>query len=192
MLFEDKIITLINLLEEGKAVLIPSQSHWYIAIAFDNPILFPSMLQQEEISQYITILTKNLLQLRLFIPHLHPRVETMLTYYERPFGLISNNNKKLPPWAESYVHNKVIYTIPDIDFTRTLIDLLGKPLILFKSIEDQNDPLPFAKLDNRFIDLADYSCKHRRGEESSLPTTYFSWNSEGDLVFYDASLNDIR
>lgn len=192
MLFEDKIITLINLLEEGKSILIPSQSHWYIAIAIDNPVLFPVLLQNEELSKNITVLTKNILQIRAFIPHLHPRVETMLTYYERPFGLISNNNKKLPPWAETYVHSKVIYTIPDLDLTRTLVDLFGKPLILFKSKQDQNDPLPFAELTNHFIDIADYSCMHRRDEELMIPTTYFSWNSEGDLVFYDASLNDLR
>ena len=177
MIFKDRIIDIINVLEEGGLVCMPDEHRWNMAFL---PMYHEKYDQHPDLKKYLgknfTILYESLDHLKYAIPTLHPRVETMLVYYKRTFLMETDAGRliNMPPLGKNcYV------TIARNDYLKTIISLLGQPLILwpFKKpiISDQDIPEEVKK-------MADYICLETDYINTLEAYVTFSVDEEGMLL----------
>lgn len=177
MIFKDRIIDIINVLENKGVVCLPDDHRWNLAVLpsyYENSVLSKEYsLITENIP---TILYENLNHLKSGLPSLHPRIETMLVYYNRTFLMTTTADKvKHIPLISETFH----LSIARNEFLKTLISLLGNPLILWPL---KNASGPDYQIPEEIAELSDYVCMERDYLNSSENYVTFSVDEEGVLM----------
>jgi hypothetical protein len=172
MIFKDRIIDIINTLEDGKAILLPCEHRWNMAISLSNTQKFKDLSDLIFINKTATLLFENLDHLKSYLPSLHPRVETLLVYYNRPF-LMQVESDYI--FNAEHIDDKCFLTIAINDYLKTIVSLLGQPLILF-SLKDEFNRIKLPEeLPNNVLNQVDYLC---------LETSYI--NPDEDYVVFES------
>ena len=177
MIFKDRIIDIINVLEKRGVVCLPDDHRWNLAI---HPSFYQNGVVAKEFSSITegipTILYESLNHLKSGLPSLHPRVETMLVYYNRTFLMTTNADKvkHIPVVSEVY-H----LSIARNEYLKTILSLLGNVLILWPL---KNASGPDYQIPEEIIQISDYVCQERDYLNSSENYVTFSVDEEGVLI----------
>ncbi len=163
---EDNLLKISTILKADGIVLFPADGVWGIACnsysVFGLEKIFNAPIAKE--IDYHEILVSDILMMKQHTKTIHPRVETLLVYHERPLKIIFKDLQSLPNQLVNQASELCIRIVKDT-FTRRLIGTLGNP-IYFISLMDKknNNPIPFHDLDHRNFPALDYILKVR--EES--------------------------
>lgn len=177
MIFKDRIIDIINILEKRGVVCMPDDHRWNLAVL---PSYYDNNSDAGLINGYTehipTILYENLNQLKIGLPSLHPRIETMLVYYNRTFLMTSKPDKvkNIPVIADVY-H----LSIARNEYLKTILSLLGQPLILWPLKKDYNIVNDVPEI---IKNLADYICTETDYINRAENYVTFSVDEEGVLL----------
>lgn len=183
MIYADKLIDIIKVLEEGGLVLMPTDTLWSIATSLNSEIGFSKLNALLPLSTYPIVVVKELDEIKQFIPRLHPRVETLMSIYERPLTIVKPNVGSIATKIPSCNANKIGFHVTMDDFTKRIIELLGNPLLIYKipslhhSNQQKFNDLPLQSL----VDIS-YICKHRQ-EDALEDGVAAGYDSEGNLTF---------
>ena len=183
MIYADKLIDIIKVLEEDGLVLMPTDTLWSIAISLKSNVGFARLNNIVTSSYYPIVIVKDLVQIKRYIPRFHPRVETLMSVYERPLTIIKPNVGAIAGIMPNCNASKIGFHVTLDDFTKTIIDLLGNPLLVYKiPISHQANGQSFADIPDSYLNAVSYVCKHRRSDvfEDGVSAGY---DSEGNLIF---------
>jgi hypothetical protein len=177
MIFKDRIIDIINVLENKGVVCLPDDHRWNLAVLpsyYENSgVLTEYALVTENIP---TILFENLNHLKSGLPSLHPRIETMLVYYKRTFLMTTNADKvKHIPVISDIYH----LSIARNEYLKTILSLLGNALILWPL---KNAYGPDYQIPEEILKIADYVCQERDYLDLTESYVTFSVDDEGVLI----------
>ncbi|HMP29118.1 MAG TPA: hypothetical protein PKD85_05945 [Saprospiraceae bacterium] len=176
MLFKDRIIDIITLIESGKTVLIPCDHKWHLAISSQNQDKYDHLYSLGIIEKTNILLFESLDHLKRHLPSLHPRVETMLVYYKRSF-LMKVDAAHIVGFGTEFSNCYV--SIARNDFLKTILSLLGQPLRLLtprQTISDLNT------INQKILNEIDYICKETEYTNLAEEYVIFSYDEEGLLV----------
>ena len=186
MLFDDKLSDIIRTLENDGVLLHPTDTVWGLACSVYSKKAIEKIyaIKNRERSQPLLLLVDSLEMLKKYVPHIHPRIETLLHFHKKPLTVIYPNVKMIPPFARAADDSVAIRIIRD-PYCNQIVKLLGNPLISTSAnISGQPFPTSFSEISQRIIDESDFVSIYKRKENvSSKPSVLINYDQDGEINF---------
>ncbi|MEO1261835.1 MAG: L-threonylcarbamoyladenylate synthase [Bacteroidota bacterium] len=177
---------ILDTLENGGTILYPTDTVWGIGCDATNALAVSKIhaMKRLEQDQPFILLVSSIEMLKEYVEQVHPRIETLLLFHERPLTIIYPNAKNLASNAVADDFSVAI-RIPHDPFCKNLIEDFGKPLVA-TSANINNAPAPshFGEISSAVIVGVDHVVKHRRmDKEMNQPSVIAKLDESGELVF---------
>ncbi len=186
MLFDDKLSDIIRTLERDGVLLHPTDTVWGLACSVYSKEAIEKIysIKKRERSQPLLLLVDSLEMLKKYVPHIHPRVETLLHFHKTPLTVIYPNVKLIPPFARAGDNSVAIRIIQDA-YCNQIIKLLGNPLISTSAnISGRPFPKSYSDISQCLIEKVDFVSMYKRKEQvSSKPSVLIKYNQDGEINF---------
>ncbi len=183
--FIDDIPFIGRLLLDGKVILCPTDTIWGLScIASDASSVFKIyQIKKRNPKKPLILLVSNTEMLNRYITGIHPRVENLLGYYQRPLTVIHQASDFLPAHLLTPEKSIAIRVTKD-ETLKELIDLVDQPLVSTSAnIEAQPSPTCYKDISPEIINQVDYVFRARRASISEHASTIIKYNEEGELFF---------
>jgi len=184
MLQNNLNLEIIDSLKNGKILLIPTDTIWGIACDATNDRAIKKIvkLKNLEEDEGLVILVSSIEMLQKYVQNIHPKIDLLLQYYEKPVTAIYENVSDLSPIAAK--NGKFAIRIVKDEFCENLINEFGKPIIA-TSANTKNAQYPsyFGKINSDILQGVDYIVKIRHDEK--IP------KNPSPIVFYDEKSKEI-
>lgn len=183
----EDIHSAVEALNKGKLILYPTDTVWGIGCDAGNDEAVRAIyaLKHREVSQPLIVLVSSIDMLLDYTESIHPRVQTLLNYHERPLTVVYPEVRNLAPSLNQGGASVGIRVVQD-DFCKALIDEFGLPIVS-TSANVVGDPFPrcFGEISSDVISGVDYVCKYRQYEKASDMTlsVIATYDSKGNLDF---------
>ena len=177
---------ILNSLENGGTILYPTDTIWGIGCDATNAVAVEKVyaLKRQERHHPFILLVSSIEMLKMYVDRVHPRIETLLLFHERPLTIIYPNAKNLAPNAIA-ADLSVAIRIPHDPFCKELIENFGRPIVATSAnIEDAPFPNHFGEISSAVIIGVDHVVKHRRmDKEMNQPSVIARLDEQGELEF---------
>lgn len=173
------------ILAEGKTILYPTDTIWGLGCDATNEEAVKSIynLKQRKKDKPFLILVDSLEMLKEYVVDLHPRIETLLHYHNRPLTIIHKQADNLP--EISVANDKSVgIRITQDDFCKSIIRKLGKP-VTSTSANISNNPPPafFMEISEKVKSLVDYIVPIRQEDTTAKePSVIAKYDEMGELI----------
>ncbi|MEM1215981.1 MAG: Sua5/YciO/YrdC/YwlC family protein [Bacteroidota bacterium] len=173
------------LLREG-LVLLPTDTLWCIACLADDPVALERLRRIKRPSTYepYEILFSSLDDMKVFTPRLHPRLETLLMYHQRPLTVLTEGGKQLRRPA-LLADGQIAARLAGTAYCRQLLRLIGRPLATVAAYYS-GSPFPdhFGRVRSDIIGAVDYVSRYRPKERAlGRPSVMVTLNDLEELEF---------
>jgi len=182
----DNLNVVKDILLEDKVILSPTDTVWGLGCSAMSELAVKKIysLKERDHNKPFILLVHNVQLLKQYIKNIHPRIETLIHYHQRPLSIIYEVNNNIPVYLKSTEDTIAIRVTKD-PLLIELIQKLGHPLVS-TSANIQGEPTPelFSQIDSRIIEKVDYVFKEgRKINEKKSPSMLIKFNEEGELVF---------
>lgn len=186
MLFDDKLSDIIRTLENDGVLLHATDTVWALACSAlsRKGIRRIYQIKKRDASKPILMLVDSLEMLKKYVPHIHPRIDTLLHFHTKPLTVVYPQVQKLPKYALAPDGSAAIRITSD-PYCSNIIRLLGSPLMSTSAnISDEPMAAQFHDLDNRIVDKVDFVSRHRRNETlNGRPSVMINYDAAGEINF---------
>jgi len=186
MLFDDKLSDIIRTLENDGVLLHPTDTVWGLAGSVFSKKAIEKIyaIKNRDRSQPLLLLVDSLGMLKKYVPHIHPRIETLLHFHKKPLTVIYPKVMSIPKFARAQDDSVAIRIIQD-QYCNEIIKLLGNPIVSTSAnISGQPFPNTFSDIDQSIIDAADFVSLYRRKEKvASKPSVMINYDEDGEIKF---------
>jgi L-threonylcarbamoyladenylate synthase len=183
----DNLYAVRDILNQNKMVICPAYNEWSV-------ICDPLMVEKFEAFNQkgpcildfpIVLLVNNFVQLKHFIKSVHPRIETLLLYHDRPVNVIYKA-KKWVPLHLCNKENKILIRITKNENLRDLIAMRKRPLGCYPVHNIKNNKSePYSEIPRYWRSRLDYIFPEFNSRDwSASPPQTLSFNKKGDLFFH--------
>lgn len=138
-----------TMLKNGEVLLHPTDTVWGLAAAGSQKVAVDKIysIKNRDKSKPLILLVDSLERLKKHVISLHPRLETLLTYHERPLTIIYNKTRDIPDYLKARDGTIGIRIVNEY-YCRRLIKDIDEPLVS-TSANLSSDPPP-----GRFADIS--------------------------------------
>ena len=179
-------IDIADILKSKGLVLIPTDTVWCIATtigAYDS--LQKIKLIKRGVSEYpFTIVVDSIARAKKHFPLLHPRIETLLHYHQRPLTVLYPSRSATLPLDLIEDATDVAFRIEQNDFIRQIIEEIDTPLVLSSARSHPSHQCRFLdEIDASILRFVQYvhPCEaHFSSREEDIIVRY---DSDGESVF---------
>jgi L-threonylcarbamoyladenylate synthase len=157
---------LVQTLQAGGLALFPSDTVWALGCDATQPEAIQRLyrLKNRTRQQPFILLVDSIAMLKEYVPHVHPRIETLLYFHNRPLTVIYEEAVNLPQEALALDGAVAIRVVHD-EFCRAFIRSLGKPVVGATACKEPGRiPQYFGEIQSDIIEQADYVVKYRQKE----------------------------
>ena len=179
----NNIITILN---QGGLILYPTDTIWGLGCDPFNQdsIQRLNYLKNRDPEKKFILLVDSISHLKRHVPHIHPRVETLLYYHTHPLTVVYQNPIHLPDFLINE-DGTIAIRITQNPFCKELIKEFDKPIIS-TSANKSGEPFPQNKgeIDEDIIHNVDYIVHgHFSESKNSSPSVIVKYDKKGDLIF---------
>lgn len=182
----DNFDDIVRTLKGGGSILYPTDTIWGLGCSALNEDAIRNVyeIKQRDSSKPFILLVSNIKMLKCYIHRIHPRIETLLDYYDRPITIIYEKAMNLPPLAQSK-NGSVAIRIPRDPFCSELISRFGGPIVSTSAnISGDEIPMNFNDIHPKIKNEVDYIVKYRQNDKEQKPSSIIvSYDEEGELNF---------
>lgn len=176
----------LRILESGGILLYPTDTVWGIGCdAFhEGAVSRIRHLKQVPPEESFVLLVESMDMLRRYVRQVHPRVETLLAYHQRPLTVVYQEVMQLPEYILS-TRGDVAIRITRDPFCRELIRRLGRPIVS-TTAHRSSTPCPtfFGEISSEVIRYVDKVVRYRQEErEPGTLSVIITFDQEGELIF---------
>lgn len=176
----------VNTLREGGVLLYPADTIWGIGC---DALQTEAVRKVYEIkgrnySKPLIVLVANLEQLFEVVTSVHPRIDTLLHFHERPLTVI------YPAVTEAYRHlaapdGTIGVRVVKSGFCHELLEAFGKPLVSTSAnISGEPSPTKFGTISSEIIRQVDYALPaFTEKEMTGTPSVIARYDANGELDF---------
>ncbi|MBK8734831.1 MAG: L-threonylcarbamoyladenylate synthase [Saprospiraceae bacterium] len=183
--FSEDLKNCIQALELGQTILYPTDTIWGIGGDALNPLVYEKIFQikARPATKSFILLVDSIEMLYQYVDKIHPRIDLLLSLYDKPLTIVYQNIKSLPDAA--ILNNTVAMRICKDPFCNSLIKTFGRPIISTSAnISGQKPAHSYNQISSDIKSQIDYIVKHRQAENiSSGPSALAKYNDEGELEF---------
>jgi L-threonylcarbamoyladenylate synthase len=174
-LLRDDISDIVRLLREGQIICYPTDTIWGIGCDATNEAAVSriSSIKGRPPAKGYVLLVSDLEMLKNYVPKIHPRLETLLSFHTRPLTVIYERSTGLPSYVKA-PDGSVAIRIAQDEFCQELIRAFNGPIIS-TSANASGEPYPptFGGISSAILGAVDYVVKYRQddkepGEPSSI------------------------
>ena len=170
----------------GGIILYPTDTIWGLGCDATNEkaVLKIYKIKERDLNKPLICLVSSIAMLKEYTTSIHPRVETLLSYHERPLTIVYPAAQNLPEVLTGEDGSVAIRLVQD-PFCQELIDSIGKPLVS-TSANLAGEPFPskFGEISSHVIKRSDYVCKYRRNDTTPTPPSVVArYDNKGQLDF---------
>jgi len=182
----ESIEDIVRILNNNGVILYPTDTIWGLGCRADNHEAIQRIftIKKRDLSKPLSVLVSSVSMLHDTVADIHPRIETLLLYHEKPLTLIYNQAKSiLPPVADE--SGSIGVRLTKDPFCVDLIEALGVPLVS-TSANYSGKPFPvnFDGIDKNLLKEVDLVVTHRQGEtKEAEPSVIARFDKEGELDF---------
>lgn len=174
----------VNIIRNGGLVLYPTDTIWGIGCDATNGKAVEKIydLKHRPKEKNFILLVDSIEMLKQYVRHLHPRIETLLNYHQRPLTIVYPEPTNLPDFVTRDAETVAIRLTHD-PFCRQVIATLGKPIIsTTPSITGQAFSGHFGAVSSEIIIGVDYVVRHRQKEKvTALPSVIMRMSDDEEL-----------
>ena len=186
MLFDDKLSDIIKTLESDGVLLHPTDTVWGLGCSAmsEKGINKIYDIKQRKKSQPLLMLVDSIKMLKKYVPHIHPRIETLLIFHNKPLTVVYPDVQRLPEFALASDKSAAIRVIYD-PYCARIVSLLGCPLMSTSAnISGEPTPTYLENVADRIIQGVDFVARHKQNVElSGSASVMISYDAEGELNF---------
>lgn len=155
-------------LESGGLILFPTDTLWSIGCSIEHPAAIRRLLQLTRLpdATYTELLVGSLEALKHFTAHLHPRLETLLYFHQRPLTVVAPGADHLP---EEVLHpdGSVALRIVQDSFCTGLLQAFGGPILsVYAAKEGTPYPATFGGISSEIIQGCNHVVRYRQSERN--------------------------
>jgi L-threonylcarbamoyladenylate synthase len=160
----DEILTVIR---NGEVILYPTDTIWGIGCDATNEKAVERIIdiKSRRSDKGFVVLVDSIEMLKKFVKHVHPRVETLISFHERPLTVIYDEGKG--------------------PFCRELIKQFGKPLVSTSAnISGEPFPAHFGEISSEIFEKVDFVVKYKQdSKDQGEPSVIVRLNEQEELDF---------
>ena len=176
----------VNVLHQGGVLLYPADTIWGIGC---DALQVEAVKKVYEIkgrnySKPLIVLVADLQQLFEVVTSVHPRIDTLLHFHERPLTVI------YPEVTEAYRHlaapdGTIGVRVVKSGFCHDLLEAFGKPLVSTSAnLSGEPSPIKFGSISSDIIRQVDYALPAFTEKElTGTPSVIARYDANGELDF---------
>jgi L-threonylcarbamoyladenylate synthase len=157
----------LTVIENNGLILCPTDTLWSIACDATDPVAILRLLRLKPNTHANTfeILVDSIEMLKEYVEHLHPRVETLLSYHIRPLTVVFDKSRNLPEPILNFDGSIGVRIVQD-DFCRNLINEMNHPLVAtFAHLNGNPLPVHFGAVSSDVIEAVDFVVRYRQNDK---------------------------
>jgi L-threonylcarbamoyladenylate synthase len=179
----DEILTVIR---NGEVVLYPTDTIWGIGCDATNEKAVEKIIdiKSRRSDKGFVVLVDSIEMLKKFVQHVHPRVETLISFHERPLTVVYNEGKGVAQKVMADDGSLAVRVVQD-PFCRELIKQFGKPLVS-TSANVSGEPFPahFGEISSEIFEKVDFVVKYKQDSKvQGEPSVIVRLNDQEELDF---------
>ncbi len=155
-------------LENGGIILFPTDTLWSLGCDARNASAIQRLLHLVRMSDAsgAEILTHSLDAMKEIVERLHPRLETLLHFHQRPLTVLVDGARRLPAEAVGPSGEAAIRIVQD-PFARRLLQAFDRPVFsTFASLAGRPYPTSFGSISSEIIQGCNHVVRYRQMERS--------------------------
>jgi L-threonylcarbamoyladenylate synthase len=185
-LLRDDISDIAALLHKGSVICYPTDTIWGIGcdVLNEDAIAKVGQIKGRHPEKGYILLVSSIEMLKQYAPRLHPRLETLLSFHQRPLTVIYDRTVGLPASVKSPNGTAAIRVVQD-QFCQELIETFGRPIIS-TSANKSGLPFPptFGGISSEILGAVDYVVKYRQDDkEPGEPSAIAKLDRHMELEF---------
>ncbi|NNE30613.1 MAG: threonylcarbamoyl-AMP synthase [Saprospiraceae bacterium] len=173
-------------LETNGIILYPTDTIWGLGGDATDPKVIRKIFKLKERAEDkpFVLLVSDLEMLVNYAGKVHPKIDRLLQFHERPLTVVYPQSEGLPSLATGENGSVAIRIVKD-DFCSELIRVFGKPIISTSAnVSDQPFPKNFGEISSTILSGVDYIVPLRQTDkELGEPSVIVSLSPKGELVF---------
>ena len=187
MFENEKIEEILTVLNNSGVILLPTDTIWGLSADISNDLAIEKIItiKKRKPEKGFICLVDSLEMLKLYVGKLHPRVETLLHYHNRPLTVIYD-----APILPVSPHvcapdGSIAFRIVQDHFCANLIKLFGKPIVS-TSANISNAPFPtgFGSISSEILEQVDMVVRYKQHtKEVVMPSTIVRLRNDEELEF---------
>ncbi len=185
---EAEVVKTIDALRKGRTALIPSDTIWGISCDAHNSAAVDQIrnIKGSAPDKSFIILVSNLQMLKEYIINVHPRVETLLSFYDKPTSCIYEASEYAPKHLLENQKTIGIRWVRD-GVIADIVERFGKAIVS-TSANFTGDPFPssYNDIPKRLLDKIDFLpeiIESEKGKKMGTPSVIISFDKDGELIF---------
>jgi L-threonylcarbamoyladenylate synthase len=176
-----------EVLENKGVILYPTDTVWGLGCKFDCPTAYQRLLEikRRDQQQTFILIVESIGKLKEYVNDIHPRIETLLFYHDRPLTLIYRDHHGIPPHCLAPDGSVAIRVVND-PMCRELTRRLGCPITSTSAnIKGQPTPQHFGEIQSDVLSQVDFVFDYKRTKNyTGSPSVIASFDKKGELVFH--------
>ena len=183
---QDEALKAAEAIRMGKVILYPTDTIWGLGcdIFNENAVKRIYEIKERPLNKPFILLVSNLEMLKRYV-FIHPRVETLLVYHQKPLTLIYPKVEHLPDYLCGEDGSIAIRLTHD-SFCQYLINKIDKPIISTSAnLGGQPFPQNFSDVSSEIKEMVDYTVELNivKSDEEAQPSIIATFNHKGELNF---------
>ena len=182
----DNINHITRLLTDGAVILCPTDTIWGLSCdAMDSQAVEKIYdIKKRDRNKPFILLVDNLARLRQYATDIHPRIETLISFYSQPLTIIHKASSELPANLPDQTGHIAIRVCKH-PLIQDIIQQLERPLVSTSAnLEGQATPRLYHEIADVIKDQVQYSCQsYRSSNEASNESTIVRYTKDGELIF---------
>ncbi len=179
----DEILTVIR---NGEVILYPTDTIWGIGCDATNEKAVEKIIdiKSRRSDKGFVVLVDSIEMLKKFVKHVHPRVETLISFHERPLTVIYDEGKGVAKKVMGDDGSLAVRVVQD-PFCRELIKQFGKPLVSTSAnISGEPFPAHFGEISSEIFEKVDFVVKYKQdSKDQGEPSVIVRLNEQEELDF---------
>ena len=181
-----EVAQVLPVLASGGLILYPTDTIWGIGCSANDVAAIERIftLKNRPKEKGFVLLVSDMDMLDKYIERIHPKLNSLNQYHERPVTVIYKNPRNLPSILIADDNSVAIRIVKD-DFCSALIKAFGQPLIA-TSANISGEPFPkyFEEITDDVKKGVDYIVKHRQTEtKQNAPSVIVTLSKKNELIF---------
>jgi len=170
-----------------KTILFPTDTVWSVGCLPYAKTALEQMIQLKPVfsGDQFEILFDSVDRLKMFVPFLHPKFQTLFAFHQRPLTVVINNARGFPQQVYNQ-HKQISIRIVQDPLCRHLIKEVDAPIITMPAASsNDNFPANFGAIRSDFLQGVDYVMKIRQRDllEQAQLSVKVTLDGQEDFIF---------
>jgi len=157
---------IVEALKFGGVAIYPTDTIWGIGCDSSNVSAIKRVyeIKNREHDKPLIVLVSDLEMLHEYVEEIHPRIESLLFFHDKPLTVIYNKVHHIPEILRGDNDSVAIRIVQD-EYCQAFIKNLGKPIVSTSvNKSGTTAPVHFAEIGFELLNEVDYVSLHRRNE----------------------------